>query len=494
MGVAMGRFFESVWVIAACAACLGIAVIGVGCGGESTGERAGLRFEGTEPGDCSDDADNDADGLFDCDDSGCSGASVCSDGGVGGAGGFGGMMGSGGMVGGGGTGGMAGSGGVGGAAGTGGTMLDCSSLTNPPPGCDELCPSGDSECELGTFCLNGVCSAQCVAGEGCAEGSTCNSRGRCVPDIGTGGTGGTGNTGGSSCQSVQITPTRSIPNVMFLVDQSGSMTANFGGEERWTAAHTAITLIVSELDSIVRFGLTTYQSAGGGSTPAQCPIFDTQVDFAMDNFGAINMSYPVNFPGGEDTPTGDSIDVLVNLIQADPPPAEGPTIIVLATDGEPDTCEVPDPQNGQAEAVAAASAAHAAEVDVLVLSIGSDVSQNHLQEMANVGVGLAANGSGGDAPFWVGSDPQGLDDAFREIISASISCEVQMDKQFDVVVKACDEGDVRLNGTPLSCPSEWRVKPGVDDVIELVSSACDTFKSGASTFTAEFPCGAIIVE
>jgi hypothetical protein len=38
------------------------------------------------------------------------------------------------------------------------------------------------------------------------------------------------------------------------------------------------------------------------------------------------------------------------------------------------------------------------------------------------------------------------------------------------------------------------VKPGADDVIELVGSACDTFKSGASPFTAVFPCGAIVVE
>jgi hypothetical protein len=29
------------------------------------------RFEGENPGDCSDDADNDADGFFDCDDQGC---------------------------------------------------------------------------------------------------------------------------------------------------------------------------------------------------------------------------------------------------------------------------------------------------------------------------------------------------------------------------------------------------------------------------------------
>ena len=35
------------------------------------------RIEGTEPGDCSDSADNDADGLFDCDDDGCVGSPDC---------------------------------------------------------------------------------------------------------------------------------------------------------------------------------------------------------------------------------------------------------------------------------------------------------------------------------------------------------------------------------------------------------------------------------
>ena len=36
--------------------------------------------------------------------------------------------------------------GGGGTGGTGGAVVDCSSLTNPPPGCYELCPSGsDSE-------------------------------------------------------------------------------------------------------------------------------------------------------------------------------------------------------------------------------------------------------------------------------------------------------------------------------------------------------------
>jgi hypothetical protein len=325
--------------------------------------------------------------------------------------------------------------------------------------------------------------------------------------MGTGGTGGTGNTGGNGCQSVQVTPTFTVPNVMFLVDQSGSMVENFGGGlDRWEAAHSAITGIVSDLDSIVRFGLTTYTSDNGNSN-LPCPRLPVagnplaaspRVDFGLNSGSEIgnNSIYPSSYPSdaGGDTPTGDSIDALVSIIQADPPPAEGPTIIVLATDGEPDTCEQPNPQNGQAEAVSAAAAAHAVGLDLFILSVGDEVGAAHLQDMANVGVGLAEDGSEGNAPYWVGNNPQELSDAFREIIGASISCEVQIDKPFDDVDKACNEGDVRLNGTPLSCPDDWRVKPGVDNVIELLGSACDTFKSGSSTLTAEFPCGAIVVE
>lgn len=384
-----------------------------------------------------------------------------------------------------------------GSGGSGGTILDCATLADPPPGCDDVCPTGsDSECELGTFCLSGVCSAQCNATEGCGGGSSCNTRGRCVPDMGTGGMGGTG--GGNACQSITITPTRSTPNVMFLVDQSGSMTDPFGGgDNRWEAAHSAITDIVDSLDAVVRFGLTTYTSDGGDNNPP-CPRLPTQVDFALDNSPVIGNSsvYPPSYPSadGGDTPTGDSIDALMTIIENDPPPAEGPTIIVLATDGEPDTCEQANPQNGQAEAVAAAAAAHAADVDVFILSVGDEVGASHLQDMANVGVGLAENGSEGDAPYWVGNNPAELETAFAEIIGGNISCDIQMDKQFDNVTKACAEGDVRLNGNPLDCPSEWRVKPGADDVIELVGDACDTLKSGDVTFTASFPCGAILVE
>lgn len=407
--------------------------------------------------------------------------------------------------------------GSGGTAGTGGGGLTCETLENPPAGCDTPCPGGDADCEAGTFCLNGVCSAQCTTDPDCGSGYACTPRGTCLLVTGTGGTGGTGNSGGNACRDIEVTPTRSIPNVMFLVDQSGSMTTSFGGgENRWEAANTVINSIVSGAESIVRFGVTTYASRNGDQNPP-CPRLPTQIDFALEN--SVNIAdtglYPYEYPtdAGEDTPTGDSIDSLVSIIQSDPPPSDGPTIIVLATDGAPDSCEYPDPstssqrQQAEGEVVTAAGAAHDAGIDLFVLWVGTlsdNGIRNHLQEVANEGVGLPADGSGGDAQFWVGTDPQSLEDEFCTIIRESISCEIQIDRPFDDREKACLEGDVRLGGVPLTCstnpamPGDWQVKEDAPNVIELLGDACTTFKDACEdeppTFTATFPCGAVVVD
>jgi len=61
----------------ALAACL---VTSVSCGDkEDTGATPPVEYEGDEAGECEDDADNDMDGLFDCDDPDCFGASVCEE-------------------------------------------------------------------------------------------------------------------------------------------------------------------------------------------------------------------------------------------------------------------------------------------------------------------------------------------------------------------------------------------------------------------------------
>ena len=109
-----------------------LATLGCGDGGvqsQTDTDTGAVSYEGERPGQCSNDADDDRDGLFDCDDDGCQGSMACRDqmgtGGQDGNGGSGGLGGSGGSDGEGGMGtggtGMAGSaGGAGGGAGTGG--------------------------------------------------------------------------------------------------------------------------------------------------------------------------------------------------------------------------------------------------------------------------------------------------------------------------------------------------------------------------------------
>ena len=158
----MGRFLESMGCVAACAACLGIAVIGVGCGGEDTGDFRGSRIEGTEPGDCEDGADNDADGLFDCADPSCAASPLC-DGGTGGTSG---------------TGGVAGAGGTAGGGGAGGSMLCADVDCDDQNECTEdACDPMDGACGYtnvtdGLSCDFGVLPGVCNAGA-CEDAMLC---------------------------------------------------------------------------------------------------------------------------------------------------------------------------------------------------------------------------------------------------------------------------------------------------------------------------------
>jgi hypothetical protein len=51
----------------------------MGCGDDTKSGNDEVRIEGSDAGDCSDEADNDLDGLFDCDDDGCAGSPACEE-------------------------------------------------------------------------------------------------------------------------------------------------------------------------------------------------------------------------------------------------------------------------------------------------------------------------------------------------------------------------------------------------------------------------------
>lgn len=305
-----------------------------------------------------------------------------------------------------------------------------------------------------------------------------------------GGSGGDSGGDGADCPGVEVSLSGVTPTVMLLVDRSGTMNRDFGNTDRWSAVFDTLmdgaTGLVKRLDQQVRFGISLYSGRDGNST---CPIL-AGLPPALGNYGAILDLYRPLDPI-EDTPTAPSLSAARATLAAVQDP--GPKIIVLATDGEPDTCAVPDPDGlpeARADSVAAAQAAHAAGVDVYVISVGDEVSQAHLQDMANAGVGLPVGGAE-RAPFYQALDPGALVDAFDTIIGGVQSCTFALDGTVDL--DRASEGTVTLDGTPLDFGTEWRLPD--ERTLELLGPACDTLLAGGQhQVKAEFECGGVVVD
>lgn len=366
----------------------------------------------------------------------------------------------------------------------------------PADSCDVPC-AADEPCPSGFYCAAaGVCTADCDPlrpADGCPRG-ICRDDGRCEPlphpDASA--------DGSNVCADVRVEATRVTPNVVLIVDQSGSMTSGFGESNRWDALRDSLLGrpdgLIDSLQSTVRFGLALYSAEAEGNSsdpvPGMCPLVEW-VPPDIDNYDRIDAVYGPADPIDE-TPTGASIDDVLDRLLMTPDPSTDPTIFILATDGEPDTCAQPNPQEGQPEALAAAERAYRAGIRTFIISVGEGtISAEHLQDMANAGLGREAGDP--DAEYWEAGDDEGLRTALRDIVGGELSCVVTLEGRIQNLDQACS-GEVRLNGTVLPCddPDGWRA---IDEThIELRGAACDTLQSGPGvTLEATFPCDIILI-
>lgn len=389
-----------------------------------------------------------------------------------------------------------------------GSGCDCSGPTrggvcnvpSPPAECGMTCAGGPGTCPAGFYCEGGSCTADCSAEVACAAGYVC-SAGMCLmaPDTSPGGdlgpprdVMGTDNT----CASVDLDANRVTPNVLVIIDRSGSMGMEEfppgSGTSRWDALRDALLAMPDglffSLQSSVRFGIVTYQGStgGGGGT---CPNLE-DIPCRINNFPAIRTSYTAMSPGGA-TPTGEAIDDILGMLPALVPTADpgDPTIFILATDGEPNTCaDRMDTTTGRMNSVNAVTDAYAMGIPTYVISVGTDTGADHLQDVANAGAGVGPGDP--DATYWVASDTAGLNDALSTIVGGVVSCRLELSGMIDPAM-AC-LGEVRLGGTLVPCddPNGWHAIDA--STIELTGTACDELQSSGSTLTARFPCDVVI--
>lgn len=377
-----------------------------------------------------------------------------------------------------------------------------------PAGCGETCIS-DSGCSTGTYCDNGICVAVCTPEGGqCGSTAACSSNGRCVPQFGDG---GVSMGDGSVCGQLELATDRVIPNIMMIVDRSGSMRRDFEGdcpftgngcpnsgtpnpdfgEARWNSVEDALVGangLVRRLDSIARFGLTLYWKPGedppSTSDGGMCASTDgVSLTASLDNADSIAASFSANEPGGY-TPTAEAIEAVTNSLIATPPP-EGPTVYLLATDGLPNGCD----QNGGSidrnNSVGAVDRAFGLGTPTFVLGVNFDDS--HLQDLANAGQGVASG-----ATLWTANSVSELQTALEQIVVQNIPCTVSLTDGTIDTAQAC-AGEVRLNGEVLACDNAergWRAIDG--NAIEIMGSACQDWRGGDADLQAVFPCYVVV--
>ena len=416
-------------------------------------------------------------------------------------------------------------------------------VADPPPACGTTCNT-NSDCEAGFYCSAGRCSADCLPGDSsCGAGYRCDNDGMCVDS----------SHDGNICAVVNLQTTRSTPNIMLLVDRSGSMKSDFGSQTRWQAIATSVFADggpIENLEGSARFGLTFYSNKDGdvacGDTGCdentclgnkndcsssldclRCPTpsclvagTESTSDIieqapALNQFSVLQQMFS-DYGPNSGTPTGDAISFVTPELAALASSTGEPTLLVVATDGSPDRCEstensdnhgldtVFDGENvtdGMEESLLAAHTAQTQGIDSYIISVGSGtVALSHLQQMANVGLGLDQyEPAATQAAYYEADDTQGLVDAINAIIGGAVTCNLTLSQPI-VAASACN-GTVRYEGKELACrPNDgngWF--PGAPDadgntsVIQLRGTACDVLKRDGGQVSGAFPCYAIPV-
>jgi hypothetical protein len=353
----------------------------------------------------------------------------------------------------------------------------CDDPSNAPATCNTACdplPGAANTCPSGWHCsADGFCDAQCTqGGSECGDGYTCTADGACVGDDDPGMSGPDAN-----CPAINFTPMPKTPSIELVLDQSGSMFPNQSNRyAQMTQALVGTNGVVNNLETKAYFGSLLYTCNGNNND-------FTPVPRALNNALAIKTSI-TSKTSGSNTPTAAAIDAAVASFTATPPPTGSPPIIVLATDGLPNSCDgnLNDPE---AASVTAARNAYAAGIPLYVLAINQN--SQHFQDVANAGQGWM-NGQP-NVTYYPTTNAADLQAAFQTIINGVISCDLSLTATIDD--GQAMNGTVVVNGVTLTYGSDWILVGG--DTIRIQGGACNMLKNTQNPMvSAQFPCGSVI--
>jgi len=293
---------------------------------------------------------------------------------------------------------------------------------------------------------------QCVYAEDCEEGKTCDM-GECVI--------------GGGCGEQAFNLTKLAPNVMIVLDRSGSMNDGVQDSEqnRWEVAKGAIFTLAQTFNDDIRFGLVTYSAcvlfeectAGEIVVPVIDKAYNLINGFLKDK----GFFYLCN-SGDPETSTGNTLQALVGETSLQDP-ARG-NAVILITDGiENDECKT------NTNGMDAAAALFGQALPVKTYAVGfSDKVIGSLADIAAAG--------GTEVPYNA-NNPQSLQEALNSIAANVASCDYVLDGDppdaKDIFVFFNDDPQ----GIPMDPVNGWTYDPETK-TIHFHGQACADLKSG----------------
>jgi len=283
-----------------------------------------------------------------------------------------------------------------------------------------------------------------------------------------------------ACERIDVPTLPDVPNVLIVLDRSGSMYDPFSGIDRWTPSVAAINSVVSALESQVRFGLMIFPSDALECNAGNL-VLAPALDQAASISGALRGS-PETIVGGG-TPTAPTLSAARDVLT----PLEGQSYVLLVTDGAPNCNDTLDGSSctctgglcllNPYNCLDDVRTVRALE-DLAAAGIGTYVIGYDTGEWSSVLNRMAVAGATGRTSAFEVTDGTSLEGALREISGSVVSC------RYDLAMPPGDYHYVRvqIDDTDVPHTSVSGVDTGWendgDRTVLLVGTPCDTLRDG----------------
>jgi hypothetical protein len=274
--------------------------------------------------------------------------------------------------------------------------------------------------------------------------------------------GGTDDAG--NCGAMEFALQRIPPNVMLVIDRSGSMGMSIGGGSattKWTDLKNAVSSLVTNYDSEMHLGAAIFSSDGN------CAASNVDVPLAAAAGATVMTKLNAQGPTGN-TPTAYALDTVISKGMVNDKTRGN--YVVLATDGEPNC--------GDVDVATRITSLYnqTPSVKTFVIGIGDGTASD--PTLLNSWADAGHTARTGATHYFQTSSPTDLKAAFDAIVGGIVSCDFKMTQAApDPSLINVTENGVAVSPSPTN---GYSFDPSTNTVT-LHGTACDMLKSNAST-------------